>query len=166
MAIFNCCITQFTTVIIFKYHFKMTKGFPLLQFYIHLSTTFFLDGSYEVILTLDKDKYEVEGPVYYYLFNTLLFCLLVLHIYWWVLMFRMLVKQIQARGQLSDDVRSGKLEKKKKNANPCFYMVFLLVMNGTARSMVLEKKLEINWLYSTPVNVCQCADILASTMSM
>ncbi|KAE8023076.1 hypothetical protein FH972_008826 [Carpinus fangiana] len=62
--------------------------------------------SYEVILTLDKEKHSVEGPVYYYVFNTLLFCLLVLHIYWWVLMYRMLVKQIQARGQISDDVRS------------------------------------------------------------
>ncbi|KAJ9709508.1 hypothetical protein PVL29_001133 [Vitis rotundifolia] len=62
--------------------------------------------SYEVILTLDKEKHAVEGPIYYYLFNTLLFCLLVLHIYWWVLMYRMLVKQVQARGQLSDDVRS------------------------------------------------------------
>ncbi|KAJ8440934.1 hypothetical protein Cgig2_022790 [Carnegiea gigantea] len=64
--------------------------------------------SYEVVLTLDKEKHAVDGPIYYYLFNTLLYCLLVLHIYWWVLMYRMLVKQIQARGQLSDDVRSGK----------------------------------------------------------
>lgn len=62
--------------------------------------------SYEVILTLDKEKHPVDGPFYYYTFNTLLFCLLVLHIYWWVLIFRMLVKQIQARGKLSEDVRS------------------------------------------------------------
>ncbi|XP_041014183.1 ceramide synthase 1 LOH3-like [Juglans microcarpa x Juglans regia] len=62
--------------------------------------------SYEVLLTLDQEKHPVDGPIYYYVFNTLLFCLLVLHIYWWVLMYRMLVKQIQARGQLGDDVRS------------------------------------------------------------
>ncbi|KAL5759279.1 hypothetical protein ACOSP7_017804 [Xanthoceras sorbifolium] len=62
--------------------------------------------SYEVILTLDKDKHPVDGPIYYYMFNTLLFCLLVLHIYWWVLMYRMLVKQIQERGRVSEDVRS------------------------------------------------------------
>ncbi|CAI8608725.1 unnamed protein product [Vicia faba] len=62
--------------------------------------------SYEVLLTLDKEKHQVDGPVYYYMFNTLLFCLLVLHIYWWVLIYRMLVKQIQARGKLSEDVRS------------------------------------------------------------
>ncbi|KAL9327307.1 hypothetical protein ACSQ67_007952 [Phaseolus vulgaris] len=62
--------------------------------------------SYEVLLTLDKEKHRVDGPVYYYLFNSLLYCLLVMHIYWWVLIFRMLVKQIQARGKVSEDVRS------------------------------------------------------------
>ncbi|XP_030463017.1 ceramide synthase 1 LOH3-like [Syzygium oleosum] len=62
--------------------------------------------SYEVMLTLDKEKHRVDGPLYYYIFNSLLYCLLVLHIYWWVLIYRMLVKQIQARGKVSDDVRS------------------------------------------------------------
>ncbi|XP_030550488.1 ASC1-like protein [Rhodamnia argentea] len=62
--------------------------------------------SYEVLLTLDKNKHQVDGPIYYYVFNSLLLCLLVLHVYWWVLIFRMLVKQIQARGQVTDDVRS------------------------------------------------------------
>ncbi|KAI3884429.1 hypothetical protein MKX03_034769 [Papaver bracteatum] len=62
--------------------------------------------SYEVLVSLDKDKHQTEGPIYYYVFNSLLYCLLVLHIYWWVLIQRMLIKQIQARGQLSDDVRS------------------------------------------------------------
>lgn len=62
--------------------------------------------SYEVLLTLDKEKHKVEGPIYYYVFNSLLFCLLVLHVYWWVLIYRMLVKQIKARGQVSEDVRS------------------------------------------------------------
>ncbi|CAL9777513.1 unnamed protein product [Musa acuminata subsp. burmannicoides] len=61
--------------------------------------------SYEVLLTLDKEQHKFEGPIYYYVFNTLLFSLLVLHIYWWILMFRMLVKQIQS-GQVGDDVRS------------------------------------------------------------
>lgn len=74
---------------------------------LSLSICFTLVGSYEVLLTLDKEKHKVDGPIYYYLFNTLLICLLVLHIYWWVLIYRMLVKQIKARGQLGDDVRSG-----------------------------------------------------------
>ena len=74
--------------------------------YIYLISLFYC--SYEVLLTLDKEKHPVDGPICYYLFNTLLFCLLVLHIYWFVLMYRMLVKQIQARGKLSEDVRSGK----------------------------------------------------------
>ncbi|XP_075485094.1 ASC1-like protein isoform X1 [Primulina tabacum] len=62
--------------------------------------------SYEVVQTLDKEKHKMDGPIYYYIFNFLLFTLLVLHIYWWILMFRMLVKQVQARGQISEDVRS------------------------------------------------------------
>ncbi|XP_073054575.1 ASC1-like protein [Primulina eburnea] len=62
--------------------------------------------SYEVTQTLDKEKHKVEGPIYYYIFNFLLFSLLVLHIYWWVLMYRMLVKQVLAWGKVSDDVRS------------------------------------------------------------
>ncbi|CAK9149277.1 unnamed protein product [Ilex paraguariensis] len=62
--------------------------------------------SYESIQSINMEKHKVAGPIYYYVFNSLLFGLLVLHIYWWVLMYRMLVKQIQARGQLSDDVRS------------------------------------------------------------
>ncbi|KAL6577728.1 ASC1-like protein [Orobanche minor] len=62
--------------------------------------------SYEVIQMVDKEKHRADGPIYYYVFNFLLFSLLVLHIYWWVLMYRMLVKQIQARGRVSEDVRS------------------------------------------------------------
>ncbi|CAL5350025.1 unnamed protein product [Camellia sinensis] len=72
--------------------------------------------SYEVLQTLDKEKHKVDGPLCYYVLNSLLYCLLVLHIYWWVLIYRMLVKQIQARGQLSEDVRSvNKIPKVKTN---------------------------------------------------
>ncbi|VVA21372.1 Hypothetical predicted protein [Prunus dulcis] len=62
--------------------------------------------SYESLLTLDKEKHLVDGSIYYYLFNTLLLCLLICHIYWWMLMVRMLMKQIRARGKIDDDVRS------------------------------------------------------------
>ncbi|KAK9051158.1 hypothetical protein SSX86_027784 [Deinandra increscens subsp. villosa] len=62
--------------------------------------------SFELVPVLKIEKYKTWGPIYYYLFNTLLFCLLVLHIYWWVLIYRMLVKQIQDRGKISEDVRS------------------------------------------------------------
>ncbi|KAK3158305.1 hypothetical protein QOZ80_2AG0135390 [Eleusine coracana subsp. coracana] len=61
--------------------------------------------SYEVLLTLDKKKHSFDGPIYYYIFNSLLFSLLVLHIYWWVLIYRMLVRQIKTRN-VGDDVRS------------------------------------------------------------
>ena len=66
----------------------------------------FLD-SYEVVLTLDKNKHEVVADIHYYIFNTLLFTLLILHIYWWVLIVRMLMKQIKTRGMIGNDVRSG-----------------------------------------------------------
>ncbi|XP_047341395.1 ASC1-like protein [Impatiens glandulifera] len=62
--------------------------------------------SYEVIQNIDRSKHKLDGPIYYYVFNSLLFCLLVLHVYWWVLIYRMLVKQIRGRGKLSEDVRS------------------------------------------------------------
>jgi protein-S-isoprenylcysteine O-methyltransferase Ste14 len=68
---------------------------------------FLLLFSYEVLLTLDREKHRFYGPIYYYVFNCLLFSLLVLHIYWWVLIWRMLVKQIQSKGRVGDDVRSG-----------------------------------------------------------
>lgn len=61
--------------------------------------------SYEVLQLLNR-SYK-QGPVLYYIFNTLLISLFVLHIYWWVLIFRMIVKQVEARGRISDDVRSG-----------------------------------------------------------
>ncbi|XP_051181649.1 ASC1-like protein 2 [Lolium perenne] len=62
--------------------------------------------SYEVILVLDKEDHKFDGPIYYYVFNCLLFSLLVLHIYWWVLMCRMLMRQVQSRGHVGDDIRS------------------------------------------------------------
>jgi ceramide synthetase len=62
--------------------------------------------SYAGLKYLDKEKHKVNGPIWYYVFNTLLFSLLVIHIYWWVIMYRMLVKQVQARGQISEDIRS------------------------------------------------------------
>lgn len=82
---------------------------PFIYHSVHLIVSFSsLFFSYEVVLALKKD--QVDGPLYYYVFNTLLYFLLVLHIYWWVLMLRMLIKQIQAKGKISEDIRSGKLK--------------------------------------------------------
>ncbi|GFQ01717.1 asc1-like protein [Phtheirospermum japonicum] len=66
----------------------------------------FTNTNYEVIQFLDIERDRVYVPIYYYVFNTLLFSLLVLHIYWFVLMFRMLVDQVKSGGQVSEDVRS------------------------------------------------------------
>ncbi|XP_048330413.1 ceramide synthase 1 LOH3 isoform X2 [Ziziphus jujuba] len=94
---FECMASSLFVVFVLSWTILRLIYFPL---WIIWST------SYEVLLTLDKEKHMVDGSMYYYLFNTLLICLLVCHIYWWVLMIRMLIKQIKARGKLSDDVRS------------------------------------------------------------
>ncbi|XP_065860641.1 ceramide synthase 1 LOH3-like isoform X2 [Euphorbia lathyris] len=71
--------------------------------------------SYEVLLTLDLEKHNVDGPLHYYIFNTLLFCVVVFNIYWWMLMVGMVLEQIRARGQVPDDVRSDSEGEDKHN---------------------------------------------------
>lgn len=68
--------------------------------------------SYEVLSLVDQSKYG-NGPLLYYLFNTLLISLLVLHIYWWILIYRMILRQIQARGNIEKDVRSDSEDEKE-----------------------------------------------------
>jgi len=45
----------------------------------------------------------------YYFFNTMLLTLLVFHIYWWILICSMIMKQLRNSGQVGEDIRSGKL---------------------------------------------------------
>ncbi|KAJ8763576.1 hypothetical protein K2173_002459 [Erythroxylum novogranatense] len=42
----------------------------------------------------------------YYVFNTMLLMLLVFHIYWWVLICSMIMRQLRNRGQVGEDIRS------------------------------------------------------------
>ncbi|KAG0554778.1 hypothetical protein KC19_12G118100 [Ceratodon purpureus] len=60
--------------------------------------------SYEVIPYVDLSQSYVSFQ--YYIFNTLLITLLVIHLYWWVLIVRMLIKQLRNCGKVGDDVRS------------------------------------------------------------
>ncbi|CAN1311802.1 Ceramide synthase 1 LOH3 [Linum perenne] len=60
----------------------------------------------ELVTILDVEKYGATGPAYYYLFNTLLICLLIVNVYWWKLMIMMVIEQIKAKGKLGDDIRS------------------------------------------------------------
>ncbi|XP_047323465.1 ASC1-like protein [Impatiens glandulifera] len=76
--------------------------------------------SYEVILALDDETHKVDGRfyyhrIYYYVFNTLLVWLFILHIYWWVLIYRMILRQIQAKGKVSEDVRSDSEEEDEEH---------------------------------------------------
>ncbi|XP_002982720.2 ASC1-like protein [Selaginella moellendorffii] len=60
----------------------------------------------EIVGTLDKNAHKTYGPVMYYGFNTFLITLLVMHIYWWILIVRVLLKQIEDKGKIEKDVRS------------------------------------------------------------
>lgn len=42
----------------------------------------------------------------YYVFNTMLLTLLVFHIYWWILICFMIMRQLKNRGQVGEDIRS------------------------------------------------------------
>lgn len=88
-------------------------------------------GSYEAVLTLDKEKHKVDGPIYYYVFNSLLISLLVLHIYWWVLIFRMIITQVHEKGHIGDDVRSGKF---------CLCVLFLTILQ-----LQFDKLIDLNF---------------------
>ncbi|CAM6093921.1 unnamed protein product [Calypogeia fissa] len=59
---------------------------------------------YEVTKYVDKSN-NVHA-VHYYTFNTLLMTLLVIHIYWWILICRMVSKQLHMQGKIPNDVRS------------------------------------------------------------
>ncbi|KAF8088755.1 hypothetical protein N665_0530s0010 [Sinapis alba] len=64
--------------------------------------------SINVKLEWDK-KHPMETGLpstVYYVFNTLLWCLQILHFYWWVLISRVLISQIRSKGKIDRDVRS------------------------------------------------------------
>jgi hypothetical protein len=65
-----------------------------------------VDGdSYKVISYIDLSKAHIS--FLYYVCNTLLITLLVIHIYWWVLISRMVIRQLRNCGKVGEDVRSG-----------------------------------------------------------
>eukprot|EP00271_Cylindrocystis_brebissonii_P014707 TRINITY_DN36179_c0_g1_i1.p1 TRINITY_DN36179_c0_g1~~TRINITY_DN36179_c0_g1_i1.p1 ORF type:complete len:301 (-),score=54.61 TRINITY_DN36179_c0_g1_i1:58-960(-) len=59
-------------------------------------------SSFECLSYVDMSKNVVN----YYLINSLLITLLVLHVYWWILIARMIVQQLRNAGRVGDDVRS------------------------------------------------------------
>ena len=64
-------------------------------------------GSIEALQYMDMSKRKDFNQ--YYVENTLLITLFVLHVYWWILIWRMLIRQLQNRGKVGEDVRSGSL---------------------------------------------------------
>lgn len=90
-------------------------------------------GSVEVIKYVDLSQVYVSFQ--YYIFNTLLITLLVIHLYWWVLILRMLVKQFKNRGKVGEDVRSGSSLRHSQNISNasrllCMDALALVPMKG------------------------------------
>ncbi|MBA0619815.1 hypothetical protein Godav_005614, partial [Gossypium davidsonii] len=63
-------------------------------------------SSYDVMECLSLS--ESYSKFLYYFLNTMLFMLLVFHVYWWVLICSMIMRQWQNRGKVGEDIRSGK----------------------------------------------------------
>ncbi|KAG2292520.1 hypothetical protein Bca52824_039189 [Brassica carinata] len=89
---------------------KMCK-YSGLEAMTSLSFILFLLSYESIKVKLEWDKkhtMETGLPLtVYYVFNTLLWCLQILHIYWWVLICRVLISQIRSKGKIDKDVRSG-----------------------------------------------------------
>lgn len=52
------------------------------------------------------DHSNVSHTWLYYIFNTMLITLLVFHLYWWMLICKMIQKQLQNKGRVGEDIRS------------------------------------------------------------
>lgn len=64
----------------------------------------------------ESTKYLDHSNIYhtwiYYVFNTMLITLLVFHIYWGVLIFKMALRQLQNKGKVGEDIRSDSEDEK------------------------------------------------------
>lgn len=72
----------------------------------HLSVLMVCISSYDLCFCLDLSK--SSHTTLYYVFNTMLLTLLVFHIYWWVMIYSMIRRQLNNRGKVGEDIRSGK----------------------------------------------------------
>eukprot|EP00475_Leptophrys_vorax_P032970 TRINITY_DN51492_c0_g1_i1.p1 TRINITY_DN51492_c0_g1~~TRINITY_DN51492_c0_g1_i1.p1 ORF type:complete len:313 (-),score=28.11 TRINITY_DN51492_c0_g1_i1:215-1153(-) len=63
-------------------------------------------SSYEVLHLVVVKELILKGPYIYYMFNFMLILLFVLHVYWWVLIARVIQKQLWTAGTVEGDVRS------------------------------------------------------------
>ncbi|KAH8498467.1 hypothetical protein Peur_073646 [Populus x canadensis] len=60
--------------------------------------------SYDLVKFLDLSL--ARDKLVYYVFNTMLLMLLVFHIYWWILIYSMIMRQLRNRGRVGEDIRS------------------------------------------------------------
>lgn len=113
---------------VYTIHLKLHNSFYIMQLNWILMFLFFFGSSPRMIFELcsyesinvklewdKKHSMEITGietglpSTMYYIFNTFLWCLQILHIYWWVLICRMFIIQIRSEDKIARDVRSGKI---------------------------------------------------------
>ncbi|KAL5714162.1 sphingosine N-acyltransferase [Ranunculus cassubicifolius] len=70
----------------------------LFPFYVIKTTSY----DFIKILMVSDDS----NRTYYYVYNTMLQTLLIFHIYWWILIFSMIRRQLKNKGQVGEDIRS------------------------------------------------------------
>ncbi|KAF6139032.1 hypothetical protein GIB67_010758 [Kingdonia uniflora] len=60
--------------------------------------------------SVDMGKYlnlsEAYPRMLYYVFNVMLLTLFIFHIYWWILIYSMITRQLKNKGQVGEDIRS------------------------------------------------------------
>lgn len=61
-------------------------------------------SSYDVQDHLDLSQSYIKSL--YYVFNTMLLMLLVFHVYWWILICSMIMRQLKNKGKVGEDIRS------------------------------------------------------------
>lgn len=113
LALHDACDVFMEAAKVFKYSEKelaasVSFGFFAISWVI-LRLIFFplwviKSSSYDIREFLDLS--EAYPTFLYYVFNTLLLVLLVFHMYWWLLIFSMIWRQLKNRGKVGEDIRS------------------------------------------------------------
>ncbi|KAG9137052.1 hypothetical protein Leryth_019002 [Lithospermum erythrorhizon] len=106
------------TVILISYSY-MTSFFRVgcIILALHDASDVFLEGAKVFKYSEKSTSYylcdvlnlsEAYHTALYYIFNTMSLTLLVFHIYWWILIYSMIMRQLKNRGKVGEDIRSGK----------------------------------------------------------
>lgn len=93
---------------------------------------------------------EAYDASLYYVFNTMLLTLLVFHIYWGILIYLMIMRQLKNRGKVGEDIRSG---------NPCTVSRFKWPFFTSMKLFIHFAHAITIWLSLPPEFICIWLDI-------